>query len=390
LRIWDGRGEGYLDAADAIRIEGRRITAVGRGRELSSGAEVRELDGATALPGLIDAHVHLTLDPEVGSVAEQLERPQGEIVQQMQVRATAMLRAGITTARDLGGGAWLELELRDRIAQGACLGPRLLCAGQPVTSPRGHCHFWGGEASDEAGMRSVVQRQVEHGADWIKVMATGGVLTRGSSSRQPQFDAEQLGFVVDEAQRHGRRVAAHCHATSGIRSAAEAGVATIEHCSWAGDEGFGSDLDPDVVGLIAERGSWVSPTVNAGWRRFLDGGERGQRFADGMRQCFRELRRAGVRLVASTDAGIPNVRHDGLPAALQVFAELAELSPVETLRAATSDAALALGIAEVTGALEPGLEADLLVSDGDPLSDLAALERPLAVMAAGRAALGTP
>jgi imidazolonepropionase-like amidohydrolase len=145
-----------------------------------------------------------------------------------------------------------------------------------------------------------------------------------------------------------------------------------------------------VVGLIAERGSWVSPTVNAGWRRFLDGGERGQRFADGMRQCFRELRRAGVRLVASTDAGIPNVRHDGLPAALQVFAELAELSPVETLRAATSDAALALGIAEVTGALEPGLEADLLVSDGDPLSDLAALERPLAVMAAGRAALGTP
>lgn len=383
VRVWDGRaGESGPDPA-TIEIEGERIARIGtaHGRP----GRVFDLGGCTAIPGLIDAHVHLTLDPVLRSPGEQLRTPQDRLVEQMEERVLRMVRAGITTARDLGGGAWLEIALRDRIARGEVPGPRLLCVGQPVTSPGGHCFFWGGEAHSEREITTVVGRQVDHGADWIKVMATGGVLTRGTRVLEPQFDLDGLRAVVESARRRGRSVAAHCHGTRGIALAAEAGVRTIEHCSWVGEAGFGSAFDSAVADRLARAGSWVSPTVNAGWKRFLSpksGGleKRGMR----MRACFEGLREAGVGLIASTDAGIPNVEHHRLPAALPVFAEIAGLEPVEVLRAATSNAARALELEDRTGQLVPGLEADLLVVEGDPLDDLSALERPRLVVARGR------
>jgi imidazolonepropionase-like amidohydrolase len=384
LRIWDGVSDRYLDGADAIRIEGARIAAIGSGRELAAGAEVQRFDGAAALPGLCDAHVHMTLDATKRPPADQLETPRAVAERAMAERALAMLRSGITTARDMGGGAWLELDLRDRIARGEIPGPRLLCAGQPVTSIGGHCHFWGGEASGEQEIRSTVRRQVERGADWIKVMATGGVLTRGTSTGSAQFGVAELTALVDEAGRHGRGVAAHCHGTPGIRNAVAARVQTIEHCSWVGPDGFGSGLDSDVVRAMASHAIWASPTVNAGWRRFFESGERGARFRERMRECYRAMRQAGVRFVASTDAGIPGVEHHRLPEALRTFARYAELTPSEALRTATSHPARALGLADVTGSLRPGLAADLLIVAGDPLSDLAALEAREAVFARGR------
>ncbi len=327
----------------------------------------------------------MTLDPELGSPGEQLRIPHDRLLEQMEARALAMVRAGITTARDLGGGAWLEIALRDRIARGELPGPRLLCAGQPVTTPGGHCFFWGGEARSQREIERVVKRQVDHGADWIKVMATGGMFTRGTRVREAQFDLDGLRAVVAAARARGREVAAHCHGTSGIALAAEAGVRTIEHCSWVGEAGFGSGFDPAVAERLANAGSFVSPTINAGWKRFLTGaGGRPTERATRMRGCFAGLRSAGVGLIASTDAGIPNVVHHRLPAALAVFAEIAELEPVEVLFAATSNAARALGLEDRTGQLLPGLEADLLVVEGDPLRDLSALERPRLVVARGR------
>jgi len=384
LRIWDGVSDRYLDGADAIRIEGDCIAAIGSGREVTAGAEVQSFDGAAALPGLCDAHVHMTLDATKRPPADQLETPRAVAERAMAERALAMVRSGITTARDLGGGAWLELDLRARIARGEIPGPRLLCAGQPVTSAGGHCHFWGGEASGEQEIRSVVRRQVERGADWIKVMATGGVLTKGTSTGEAQFDVAELAALVDEAARHGRGVAAHCHGTPGIRNAVAARVQTIEHCSWVGPDGFGSGLDAEVVRAMASHGVWASPTVNAGWRRFLESGERGVRFRERMRECYRAMRQAGVRFVASTDAGIPGVEHHRLPEALRTFARYAELTPSEALRSATSHSARVLGLTDVTGSLRPGLAADLLIVAGDPLSDLAALEARAAVFARGR------
>jgi imidazolonepropionase-like amidohydrolase len=307
----------------------------------------------------------------------------------MEARALAMLRAGITTARDLGGGAGHELELRDRIARGEVPGPRLLCAGQPVTSPRGHCWFWGGEARGEAELRAVVARQLERGADWIKVMATGGMLTRGSDPLRAQLDVAGLRTVVSAARAGGRRVAAHCHGTPGIRNAVAAGVATVEHCSFSGAEGFGSDFDPGLAHQIAARGVWVSPTVNAGWggRARRDGTP--TRFAERMSRALGALRAAGARFVASTDAGIPNVAHDRLAEGLAVFAELSGLGPSGALRAATSSAAEALDLACETGRLAVGLAADVLVVEGDPLADLGALRRVRLVVARGRPVEGS-
>ena len=371
LRIWDGVADDYADA-DAIAVEDGQIAAIGRGY---SGQDCR---GLTVIPGLIDAHVHMTLDPELHAVADQLAQSPAEVREKMAARAVAMLRHGITTARDLGGGAWLELELRDRIAAGELPGPRLLCAGQPVTSVGGHCHFWGGEAADASAAEDVIARQHAHGVDLIKIMATGGIQTTGSRPGEAQFDQQTTTAIVAAAKARGYDVAAHCHATAGIRHAANAGVTTIEHCSWMGAHGKREPFDADVARQMARRGVWVSPTVNANWSRF------GADFAARVTANLQGMKAAGCRLIASTDAGIPGVRHHDLARALPVFARLAELTPLETLRCATSECAKALDLTGVTGALQEGLSADLLFLRGDPLNDLHALREPVIVLARGK------
>lgn len=383
--MWDGTSAASGRAPVHVRIEAGRIAAIGADEALRRDARVIEPGpDAVALPGLIDAHVHLTLSPERRTPQEQLAVPEAQVRTEMEARARAMLRAGITTARDLGGGAWLELDLRDRIAQGQVPGPRLLCAGQPLTVPSGHCFYWGGAANGEDEIRGTVQRQVEHDADWIKVMATGGVNTRGTRPVDAQFSAYELSCARDEAERHGRPLAAHCHGTAGIRNAVQARVASIEHCSFAGPRGFGSDFAPDVLPDMVRRDLWVSPTVNSGWARSLEREDGGPgRFFTAMQRVLQALREAGVPLVASTDAGIPNVFHDDLPRALRVFQAYTGMSNAELLRTATSDAARALGLAGETGRLAPGLAADVLVVRGDPLEDPSALAEPLLVTARG-------
>jgi len=215
-------------------------------------------------------------------------------------------------------------------------------------------------------------------------MATGGVLTKGTTPARSQFEEAELAAAVAEARAHGRPVAAHCHGTEGIGRAARAGVRTIEHCSFASEEGFGSANDAEVMADVARSGAWVSPTVNTGYARFFAEDGSFGKFAQRMNRVYTELRRAGAPFVASTDAGIPGIAHHRLPEALPLFARLAELRPVEALRTATSEAARAFGLEAETGRLSPGLAADVLVVDGDPLADLAALRRPVLVVARGK------
>lgn len=379
VRIWDGVSDDYLVDADAIRIEAGRIVAIGSTGALTDGAEVCDCGGRTILPGLIDAHVHLCLDPDIRAALDQGKETQAELRQRMMARCAAMVRAGITTARDLGGGTWDELHVRDRILAGDIPGPRLVCSGQPITSIQGHCHFWGGEAADVEAALAVLELQVEKGADLIKVMATGGNLTPGSKPELAQFDEATLVTLVARANSHGRHVAAHCHGTAGIRNATAAGVTTIEHCSWVGASGWGQDYDEETARHIGERGIWVSPTVSANWKRHLGRGD----FEVRVRENFRRMREAGVKLIASTDAGIPNVLHHQLPLALPMFAHFAELTPVQVLRAATSDCATAIGLGSETGRIEVGLSADLMLVADDVLVDLDTLAAPVQVWARG-------
>ena len=160
-----------------------------------------------------------------------------------------------------------------------------------------------------------------------------------------------------------------------------AGVNTIEHCSWVGEEGWASDYQADVADLIAEQGIWVSPTVNKGWQRMLD--SKTGAVLTRVRHAYQEMLGKGIPMVASTDAGIPGVYHDELAPALVVFAQIAQLSNAAALKSATSDAAVALGISDITGQLKKGWAADILIVDGDPTTDLTAVTRPVTTFVSG-------
>ena len=226
-----------------------------------------------------------------------------------------------------------------------------------------------------------MQRQIDKGADLLKIMATGGRFTPNSSPSKAQFELSFMTDLVAAANAENMTVAAHCHGSEGIRNAAFAGVTTIEHCSWVGDDGkWASGYQPDTVAEMASRGVWVSPTVNANWQRFIDSGAK---MVATFRECYDKMRAAGVKLVASTDAGIPGVVHHELPKAVHVFAQIAGLSPAEAIQSATANAADALGISDITGRVREGLVADLLLFKGNPLEDLEELQKPVAIWARG-------
>ena len=377
LKIWDGVSE-QLSDGDAIEIQGSKIVAIGSSDSVS-GKNTLDMGGLFVIPGLIDAHVHMCLNPDVKDPFEQ-DKPGPEVLlRQMTTRSIEMLRAGITTARDLGGGNWLELDLRDQINRGEVMGTRLVCAGQPVTSVKGHCFFWGGEAKDVMEAAKVIERQTARGVDLIKVMATGGTMTAGTSPAEAQFDVESLTEIVKLANDRGFLVAAHCHGTAGIRNASEAGVTTIEHCSWVGEAGWGKAYDEVVTQQMVDKGIWVSPTISAGWKRYIGSAN----FEAMVKGNYDKMRKAGIRLISSTDAGIPNVRHHDLPRAIPVFAHFAGLSNVEALRAATSDCAEAIGLKRAIGQIKAGWEADLVFYESSPLDDLVCLTNPVRVMARG-------
>ncbi len=340
------------------------------------------MGGFTIIPGLIDAHAHLCFD-----ATRQWRRTYdtdgpARMLLRMAANAREMVSAGITTVRDLGAPTQLATELREAAAAGLVAGPSLLIAGAPITTTGGHCYFMGGEADGELEVRKRVREHARAGVDWIKVMATGGNMTRGTNVLAPQFTEAELAAAVEEAHRLGRRVAAHCHGTEGVRRAVAAGIDTLEHCSFQ-DEG-GHHLDADLARAIAAAGSVVSPTVSVGWLRWQDDGRRQQRKA-----VIRGLLDAGCEFVMSTDCGIPGVPHGAIAHGLSALCEYGEIDRVAALRLATSDAADRLGLPD-RGSLDPEKRADFVVLDGDPLEDLNALTHIRAVFVGGRQLAGAP
>ncbi|WP_405539620.1 amidohydrolase family protein [Streptomyces sp. NBC_00075] len=373
----------YLDDG-AILIEGDSITAVGPRVQIAEQADADAVHLAfpegIVVPGLIDAHVHLAFDGGTDPVTTLHESTDETLLKDMRRRAEQLLRSGVTTARDLGDRNGLALRLDEEIARGGTPGPRIVSAGTPATPPGGHCHFLGGEVSGVAEVRDLVRRNIAAGAGVIKAMVTGGGLTKdGPKSWQSQFTWEELQALVDEAHQAGVPVAAHAHGTDGIAAAVEAGVDTIEHCTWMTGDGF--DLRQDVLKKIVDDGIAVCPAVSPHWQmlpRFF-----GEERAAAMFDLVRQMAEAGAKLVAGTDAGVQRAGFDGLVPALSFYAHLG-LPTSKILDMATADAADALGLGGTTGRIVPGFRADLLVIEGDPLEDLDALRAIRAVVAAGR------
>jgi imidazolonepropionase-like amidohydrolase len=356
---WDGFSASPVESP--VVVDGPRIAA-------SDGAgDSLDVSGCTVMPGLIEGHAHLCFDTTPGWRGTYDGDTPARMLLRMAAYGRRMLRAGITTVRDLGAPTELAIELRDSIGSGLTEGPRLLVAGAPITTTGGHCWFMGGECDGELGVRRQVRERVKAGTDWIKVMATGGNMTPRTNTFAAQFTVEELRACVAEAHRLRRKVAAHAHGIEGIRVATEAAVDCIEHCSFTTPGGY--EFDQGLLEEIAKRGILVSPTVSIGFRNWPDDGRKEQRG-----RVLKALLDADCRVLMSTDCGIPGVPHEALGGGLEVLQEATGYSPVEILKLATSRSAELLELND-RGVLEPGRLADLVVVEGDPTQDLTALQR---------------
>lgn len=389
-QVLTGRpGESF--APGEVLIDGPRIVHAGpRGSAPPArGAEIAELPDCTLMPGMIDSHVHLGFDRAVDHVTRRSAESDTHLLLRMAENCRKLLAAGVTTARDLGGRDFLEVELRDAIEAGIAVGPHLIVATRPITATSGHCWYMGGEAGTDEEIRQVARANLLAGADCLKVMATGGNMTPGGARPwEAQFTAAQIKLVVDEAAAHGKAVAAHAHGAAGIENAAEAGVTTIEHCSFLGEKGLYAPVKVDmrVVDKIAGRGIYVCPTVSGVVWKLRE--SLSSEWFDSWLSRLAAIRGAGVRVVAGTDSGfvmrgIEN-RMDDYVSGLEVLAA-AGWSAASVMEAATVLAAQACGVGDVTGSLDAGKRADLLAVHGNPLARLADLRRVRLVLVAGRA-----
>jgi imidazolonepropionase-like amidohydrolase len=393
-----------------VLIEGDQIGAVGRWAELedstSSGAAlspvpVVDCGDATLLPGLINAHVHLTLSGSMTVLADYLaERDAGG--EMLTARAVANLRAavatGTTTVRDCGTLNEVAFAVRAGVEAGEIDGPRVLTCGAGLTTPGGHCHFFCHQVDTTEELRAAVAEQAQAGADFIKIFATGGNITPGTNPFAAQYRADQVRAVVETAHDAGLAVAAHAHAPEGIANAIAAGVDTIEHCFFETEARVA--YDARLVNQIAEAEIAVCPTVAGRKPRppeeveeYLATRPVAQRLWSRLaeiRQNVRQMFEAGVVLIGGNDAGaITSIGFDLYPLGVASMADFGQfpvgLPPLDALRASTSLAARACGLTD-TGRLEPGLRADLLAVHGNPLDQISDLEHVKLVICNGRIA----
>jgi len=398
-RLFDGTGAAAIDDA-ALLIIDERIVDVGPDALVARPEDARAVHypGATALPGLMDSHVHVALPPTLDPLATLASETDDELVVRGAAAAERMVRAGVTTAYDCGARGMVGYRVRDAIARGLCVGPRLLVSGRAITQTGGHCHFFGGEADGVDGVREAVRKMLEdEGADGIKIMATGGGLTPGTDSRHASYSVAELAAAADEAHRLGKRITSHAHGVPGIRNASEAGIDSIQHCTMLGMD-WGWDFDEDVARGMVERGTRAVPTISAGTRAEIESGidinklqpNPGAMTREDWWANARRLIDAGVTVVPGTDVGV-NLTDYGE----ELFFELEAyvgigLPPATAIRMATAGAADHLGIAGTTGTLVAGKVADILVVSGRPDQDISDLRRSELVVRAGTFIQPTP
>lgn len=391
--------DGLTDEAAArrtVRVADGRIASVEEGFvRPGPGDELIDLSGAAVLPGLMDMHVHIASEYSRDSNLNQYTLNEADHAINAVMHAKRTLDAGFTVVRNLGGDFNVSVALRDAINAGKVPGPRIYTSAKSLASTGGHAdptNGWadhlGGEPTPYDGVvngaadaRRAVRQRYKDGADWIKITATGGVLSVAASGRNPQFTDEELEAIVSVAADYGMRVAAHAHGAEGMRRAVLAGVASIEH---------GTYMTEEVMDLMIERGVWYVPTILAGdWvaeKAEVDGFfpelVRPKAAAIGplIGETFARAYARGVPIVFGTDTGVSAHGGNAREFALMVAGGMPEM---EAIRSATGVAAAFLGIDGERGGIAPGLAADIIAVEGDPLEDIRALERVVFVMKDG-------
>lgn len=395
-RIFDGAEarpleHGYVHVADGS------VQAMGPQADLANlqgGSErfERVLDlGAdtTLLPGLINMHVHMSFSSGANVMGDhQRESVQTKLIRSVQNLRTALL-TGVTTVRDCATLNEIAFPVRAAVESGLFAGPRVIAAGEGLTTTGGHCWFCCIEADTEDEVRHAVRAQRREGADFIKLFATGGNTTPGTNPLAAQYSTEQMCAATEEARRLGLRTASHAHGTPGVHASIAARVTTIEHCSFLTPAGMA--YETDQAQIIADEGIFVCPTVFQGAGKFIQADDPAatpeqRRFLGTQQARFELVSRLasqGVRIVSGSDAGVAFNTFADYPGDLALTVEGAGLSPLDTLRSATAVAAEALGRDDL-GRIAPGKAADLLAVHGNPLVNIHALQAVRMVVARGQ------
>jgi imidazolonepropionase-like amidohydrolase len=383
-RLIDGTGAEPVKNATLIVEDGRIVGIHSGDAGAVAGAEVLDFPGCTILPGLIDTHVHLNLPGDGATLEEALRESEGVIVAASVGNTAKALAAGITTVRDVGALRNTAFEVRRAIELGFATGARVMACGQPITITGGHTWYLGGEADGEDALRRKVRDLIKHGAEFIKVMGSGGG-TVGTASWRPAFRQSEIDAIVDEAHRNERRVSIHCLCAESIDQAVRAGVDQIEHAGFITSAAGTQTYDPKVADRLAKSGIPVTGTLAVGGTvlnamRAIEHRSQAEdqvlarwepMMAENLAQ-FRKLSEAGVTFVAGTDAGWRFTSFDSLPQELELM-EKGGYSRSEALHAATGRAAKVIGLDHRTGTLAKGLDADVIVVEGNPLDSLDAL-----------------
>lgn len=368
--MFDGCGQ--VIASGWMLVDGDKIAGVGpmdRIPETESGLEITDLSGQTLLPGLIDGHVHICLEGSPDPLKTAGEQNEVQLSLLTAGHAARTLAAGFTTVRDLGGPNFVNIAVRNAIRSGHIPGPRIICAGQNICMTGGHGWRIGREADGPDEIRRAVREQAKAGADLVKFMATGGVLTEVGKPGQVQLTGEELKTGIDEAHRAGLKTSTHAKGLEGIKNAVRAGIDTIEH---------GDMLDDEVIEQIIEKGIYVVPTLTAGANIIAEGTEGGvpewavekaRRTRPERLEILRKAKSAGINIGYGTDAGTPFNYHGKNAAEFIHLINEVGFSPLEVLALATSANADMLGLGHTIGRLAKGFSADFIVVKGDPASD---------------------
>jgi imidazolonepropionase-like amidohydrolase len=379
-----------------ILITGERITAVGPSASIQvpAGAEMVDLSGSTVLPGLIDAHTHLTGNAQQHGY-EGLGTSDIRAALYGAHAARVTLEAGFTAVRNVGASGFGDVALRDAIDEGELPGPRMRVSGYPLGIQGGHCdnnllpyEFHAkelGVADGPWAARAKVREMVKYGADTIKICASGGVLSKGDEPGAQQYTLEEMKAIVEEAHKLGRRVAAHAHGASSIRDAVLAGVDSVEHASLVDDEG---------IRLAREKGTYFVMDIYNDDYILQEGAKAGmlkesldkeRALGQLQRDNFRKAFKGGVKMAFGTDAGV--YPHGDNARQFRYMVQYG-MSPMQAIQAATINAADLLGWKDRIGSLQPGKYADLIAVSGDPLKDPAELTRVNFVMKGGAVVKG--
>jgi imidazolonepropionase-like amidohydrolase len=378
-RLFDGSGSRVLQDAVVV-IDGTHIAAVGPASRVAAppGTTLMDVGDRTLMPGLIDAHVHILLTGSLASGQEDRAATDDQALLRGARNAQLALKSGLTTVRDCGDRNYLSLTLRDFVESGGIAGPRLVCAGPVVTSTGGHL-WWNGIESDTADdARRAVRTLVRNGVDFIKLMGSGGNATPGSNPEAAQYDAAAFHAIADDAHRMGKKVAAHVHGVESIRMAVDAGIDTLEHVPFRAHGTI--EYDERLVEDIVRKDLIVSLAMPSTWYRLRAEDMREARTHPGhlwerRYETIRRMHAAGVKLVVSSDQGSTGTRIDELALLMEFLVKVVQIPAADVLYGATGLAAKALGMADRIGTLKPGTLADMAIIDGDPVTDIAAMQR---------------